>query len=181
MNRYENGIAAGYRDSDAASGSDGKKTNKENYQKYLGAEAVEGDRRPDEILKDGGLEYISSVVRAENVYDDIGQFLGQDLIFTFVPYSIEKNQNTYDTDGALVSAGEKITGWFACDFRLDQIDWEQVEENKAEENKEEENKGESRELSTSTAPDAFSICTAVSKMISEGRIPASRRSPSAAP
>lgn len=124
MSRYENGIAVGYRDSDTASGTDGKK-NKENYQKYLGAEAVEGDRRPDENLREGTQEYISSVVRAENVYDDHGMFLGQDLIFTFVPYSIEKNQNNYNTDGTLASAGEKITGWFACDFRLDQIDWEQ--------------------------------------------------------
>ena len=115
MNRYENGIAAGYRDSDTSSG---------NYQKYLGAEAVEGDRRPDEQPGNGAQEYISAVVRAENVYGDNGQYLGQDLIFTFVPYSIEKNRNTYDADQILVSAGEKITGWFACDFRLDQIDWE---------------------------------------------------------
>ena len=149
MNRYENGIAAGYRDSDAASGSDGKKTNKENYQKYLGAEAVEGDHRPDQVLKDGGREYISSVVRAENVYDDKGQFLGQDLIFTFVPYSIEKNQNTYDTDGTLVSAGEKITGWFACDFRLDQVDWEQNKNNQDNRNNDNAGKTENPEKTAS--------------------------------
>ena len=145
MNRYENGIAAGYRDSatasDASATSDTDEKDKEieNYQKYLGAEAVEGDRRPDEQLNDGAQEYISAVVRAENVYDDNGMFLGQDLIFTFVPYSIEKNRNNFNTEKKLVAAGEKITGWFACDFRLDQIDWELEEDNKEEDYKEEVN------------------------------------------
>ncbi len=130
MNRYENGIAAGYKD--FGTGSEENQTG-ELYQKYLGAEAVEGERRPDEQLKDGVQEYISAVVRAENVYDEEGiygekgAYLGQDLIFTFVPYSIEKNRNTYDTAKTIVSAGEELTGWFACDFRLDQIDWEQEE------------------------------------------------------
>lgn len=129
MDRYENGIAVGYRDYDAASDSDEREEEKENYQKYLGAEAVEGDRRPDGQLKDGAQEYISAVVRAENVYDDEGKYLGQDLIFTFVPYSVEKNRNTYAADKSLISAGEEITGWFACDFTLDQIDWETEEAN----------------------------------------------------
>ena len=131
INRYENGIAAGYRDSGTSSDSsakDKKDKRKENYTKYLGAEAIEGNRRPDEQLKGGAQEYISAVVRAENVYSDDGKYLGQNLIFTFVPYSIEKNQNTYDADKKLVSAGKKITGWFACDLRLDQIDWEQEED-----------------------------------------------------
>ena len=95
----------------------------EEARKYLGAEAVEGDRKPDEKLRDGTQEYISAVVRAENVYDEEDHYLGQDLIFTFVPYSIEKNQNTYDADGSQITAGEKIIGWFACDFTLSQIDW----------------------------------------------------------
>ena len=143
MNRYENGIAAGYRDYDAASDSDEKEEEKENYQRYLGAEAVEGERRPDELLKDGAREFISAVVRAENVYDDDGEYQGQDLIFTFVPYSIEKNQNTYDADQTLISAGEEITGWFACDFTLDQIDWEtENDSNKEDVNKEDVNKEE---------------------------------------
>ena len=128
MNRYENGIAAGYRDSGSSLEKDEKNKAKENYKKYLGAEAVEGDRRPDEQPEEGAQEFISAVVRAENVYDDKGHYLGQDLIFTFVPYSIEKNQDNYDADMSLISAGEEITGWFACDFRLDQIDWEQEEE-----------------------------------------------------
>ncbi len=135
MNQYENGIAAGYRDSRSSSGKDEQDKEKGNYKKYLdylGAEAVEGDRRPDELLKEGAQEFISAVVRAENVYDDKGNYLGQDLIFTFVPYSIEKNQDSYDADMTLISAGEEITGWFVCDFRLDQIDWEQDEDNREE-------------------------------------------------
>ena len=136
MNRYENGIAAGYRDSGSSSEKDEKNKAKENYKKYLGAEAVEGDRRPDEQPEEGEQEFISAVVRAENVYDDKGHYLGQDLIFTFVPYSIEKNQDNYDAHMTLISAGEEITGWFACDFRLDQIDWE-LEEVNEEDNKEE--------------------------------------------
>ena len=143
MNRYENGIAAGYRDSDAAAEKDENGKDKEdNYKKYLGAEAVEGDRRPDEKIEEGAQEYISAVVRAENVYDDKGKYMGQDLIFTFVPYSIEKNQDTYDADKTLISAGKKITGWFAYDLRLDQIEWESEEDNKEKENIEEDNKGE---------------------------------------
>ena len=110
INKYENGIAAGYAHSD------------ENYKKYLGAEAIEGDRKPDELLQDGAEEYISATVKAENVYKD-DKYLGQDLIFTFVPYTIEKNQKTYDAEKNLVSAGKKVTGWFACDFKMDQIDW----------------------------------------------------------
>ena len=144
INLYENGIAAGYRETGAAATEKVEKDQAEkNYKKYLGVEAVEGDRRPDEQLLDGAQEFISAVVRAENVYDEEGLFgekgayLGQDLIFTFAPYSVEKNQNTYDADKILISAGEKITGWFACDFRLDQIDWEQSGDNSddtAEEN-----------------------------------------------
>ena len=114
INKNENGITAGFSESDPE------------YRKYLGAEAVEGDRAPDELLQDGALEYISAVVRAENVYED-GSYLGQDLIFTFIPYTIEKNQTTYDAEQNPLSAGETVTGWFACDFNLDQIDWEEEE------------------------------------------------------
>ena len=52
-----------------------------------------------------------------------GEYLGQDLIFIFTPYTIEKNQTKYDLQGSPTAAGEKITGWFACDFNTDQIDW----------------------------------------------------------
>ena len=103
--------------------------NAANYQKYLGVEAIEGSRTPDQKLKEGEQEYISAIVKAENVFDDEGlygekgAFLGQDLIFIFTPYSIEKNQTTYNADGDSLSAGEKITGWFVCDFNMNQIDW----------------------------------------------------------
>ena len=80
INKSENGIAAAYSDSE------------EDYQKYLGMEAVEGARKPDEKLKDDAQEFISATVRAENIYDEEGKdgeegvCLGQDLIFTFAPY-----------------------------------------------------------------------------------------------
>lgn len=106
INKYQNGFAAEYDKSSAE------------YKKYLGAEAIEGSRRPDEQLKGGADEYISAVVRVEKTSDG-----GQELVFTFVPYSIEKNQDTFDADGKVISAGEKITGWFACDLALSQIDW----------------------------------------------------------
>jgi hypothetical protein len=110
INKNRNGISAEYDKSSAE------------YKQYLGAEAIEGSRRPDERRKGGAEEYISAVVRVEKTSDG-----GQELVFTFVPYSVEKNQNTYDTDGKIISAGEKITGWFACDFALSQIDWEEEE------------------------------------------------------
>ena len=116
------------------------------YQKYLGAEAVEGSRTPDQQASEDTTEYISAVVKAENIYENTlddngnyidadgnltdgpGRLLGQDLIFIFTPYSIEKNQTTYDKEGNPLTAGEKITGWFACDFNTDQIDWTEAEE-----------------------------------------------------
>ena len=121
INKNENGFYAGLMNSDAA----------DSAWQYLGAEAVEGDRTPDKLLRDDEQEYISAVVRAENVYEE-DVYLGQDLIFTFVPYTIEKNQNTYDAEQNLLSAGETVTGWFACDFKLDQIDWEVEEDETAD-------------------------------------------------
>ena len=115
INKNENGFAAGY-----------DKSSPE-YQYYLGAEAIEGIRKPDEQLTDGEVEYISAIVSVEKIYDDAGEYIGQDLIFTFIPYTIEKNQKTYDAEQNLLSAGEKITGWFACDFNLSQIDWVEEE------------------------------------------------------
>ena len=136
INQAVNGVAAAYVDQDTL-----QVTDADNYNKYLGAEAVEGSRTPDETLVEGTQEYISAVVKAENVFENTldkdgnyidangnntdgpGEYLGQDLIFVFTPYSIEKNQITYDKDGNPTAAGEKITGWFACDFNTDQIDW----------------------------------------------------------
>lgn len=106
INKNENGLALEYDKSSAE------------YKKYLGAEAIEGIRKPDEQLRDGAEEYISAVVRVKKTGDG-----SQELVFTFAPYSIEKNQNTYDGDGNLLSAGEKITGWFTCNLALNQIDW----------------------------------------------------------
>ena len=117
INKSENGITAAYDDSE------------EDYGKYLGAEAVEGSRKPDEQLQDDGKEFISATVKAENIYDEEGNdgeegaYLGQDLIFTFVPYTIEKNRNIYDAEQNIVSAGEELTGWFVCDLNTDQVEW----------------------------------------------------------
>ena len=68
INKKENGFAAGY------------EKFSEEYEKYLGAEAIEGIRRPDEQPQDGAEEYISAVVKAEETVDG-----GQELIFTFLP------------------------------------------------------------------------------------------------
>ena len=103
------------------------------YYASLGAEAVEGDREPDEdpdeylydLVKSGreGVEYISATVQIENVYsEENGEYQGQDLVFTFTPYSIEKNQHEYDKNGQPTKAGEKISGWIALDFNMSQVD-----------------------------------------------------------
>lgn len=116
INKNKNGFYNDIKDSD------------ENADKYLGAEAIEGDRRPDEELNDGAQEYISAIVRVKE-----SSHGSQDLIFTFVPYTVEKNQTVYDADKNPVSTGEKITGWFACDFTMDQIDWAEEERKKTAE------------------------------------------------
>ncbi|MDO5138307.1 MAG: fibro-slime domain-containing protein, partial [Oscillospiraceae bacterium] len=107
----------------------------------------EGTRRPDEAVEDylaeqawkagedaaDAAEYISAVVRVENVYDVDGlygekdAYLGQDLIFTFAPYSIEKNQHEYDSTGKPTKAGEEIKGWFTFDLNMGQVDFEEPE------------------------------------------------------
>ena len=124
INKTENGVAGQFVNYDTLEIMDSDK-----YDLYLGAEAIEGKRTPDQTLSDGAKEYISAVVKAENVYDEEGlygkkgAYLGQDLIFIFTPYTIEKNQNTYDSEGNPTAAGEKVTGWFAFDFNMDQVDW----------------------------------------------------------
>ena len=136
INQHENGISASYIDYDTLEILDS-----DNYHKYLGAEAIDGTRTPDQTLVEGTQEYISAVVKAENVYENTldadgnyvtpdgaaadgpGAYLGQDLIFIFTPYSIEKNQITYDSKGNPTAAGEKVSGWFACDFNLEQVDF----------------------------------------------------------
>ena len=115
------------------------------YLKYLGAESIEGTRTPDQDLIEGTQEYISAAVKAENIYEntldengnyvapdgsiasDQGACIGQDLIFIFSPYTIEKNQITYDKKGKPVTKGEAVRGWFAMDFNMEQIDWAEKE------------------------------------------------------
>lgn len=138
INENVNGIAAGFVEPGTGLVHD---EDYDNYRKYLGAEAVEGTRTPDRIPVEGTQEYISAIVKAENVFEntldengkyidangniasDRGEYLGQDLIFIFTPYTIEKNQTKYDLQGSPTAAGERVTGWFACDFNTDQIDW----------------------------------------------------------
>ena len=104
-----------------------------------GAQALEGTRTPDEAPTDP--EGVSAWVTFENVYEDIDDdtyedieakspsLLEQDVVLTFDEYSIEKNRKTYDNDGALISDGEKINGFFSIDVTADQIQFEQHDEN----------------------------------------------------
>ena len=128
INENVNGIAGQYVDLDNLEILD-----TDMYYASLGAEAVEGDREPDEdpdeylydLVKSGreGVEYISATVQIENVYsEENGEYQGQDLVFTFTPYSIEKNQHEYDKNGQPTKAGEKISGWIALDFNMSQVD-----------------------------------------------------------
>ena len=132
INAVENGIAAQYIDYNTLTLID-----PDNYHRYLGAEVIEGTRKPDQDLNeylkehtaDGGeaQEFISATVRVENVYGtesssgDGDSLLCQNLIFTFSPYTIEKNQHTYDASGQPTRAGEKVRGWFTLDFNLAQV------------------------------------------------------------
>lgn len=114
INKYENGIAA-------------SKSGRE-HDKYLGAEAIEGSRTPNEKAGD---EYISATVKAEKVYKD-GEYVGQDLIFTFIPYTVEKNQISYDEAGKLTSEGRNVKGFFTFDLTTAQIDFEKTEKETVE-------------------------------------------------
>ena len=110
INKYENGIAA------SKYGSE--------HDKYLGAEAIEGGRTPDEKAGD---EYISATVKVEKTNDG-----GQDLIFTFIPYTVEKNQISYDEAGKLASEGRNVKGFFTFDLTTAQIDFEKTEKETVE-------------------------------------------------
>lgn len=125
LNTTVNGIAAQYVDYDKLEILD-----VEAYNKYLGIEAVEGTRRPSDDIreyleKNDQQEYISATVKAENVFNEIsGELEGQDLIFTFAPYTVMKNRHEYDAEGKPVKAGEKVRGWVCLDLTTDQVDWE---------------------------------------------------------
>ena len=105
INKYENGIAA------SKSGSE--------HDKYLGAEAIEGSRTPDEKAGD---EYISATVKVEKTNNG-----RQELVFTFIPYTVEKNQISYDEAGKLASEGRNVKGFFTFDLTTAQIDFEKTE------------------------------------------------------
>ncbi len=102
INKYENGIAA------SKSGSE--------RDKYLGAEAIEGSRTPDEKADD---EYISATVKLKKTDND-----RQELVFTFIPYTVEKNQISYDEKGEVKSKGKEVRGFFTFDLKPSQIDFD---------------------------------------------------------
>ena len=110
INKYENGIAA------SRSGSE--------HDKYLGAEAIEGGRTPDEKAGD---EYISATVKVQETGDG-----RQELVFTFIPYTVEKNQISYDATGKLTSEGRNVKGFFTFDLTTSQIDFEKTEKETVE-------------------------------------------------
>lgn len=136
INKAENGISRQYDD-------------KDKHDEALGAEAIEGTRRPDQDIDDylekNGQEYISATVKAENVFnDETGEYEGQDLIFTFAPYTVEKNQDIYDAAGEKTKSGEKVHGWFTFDLTTDQVEWGEptitrTETGEADEKTEDEN------------------------------------------
>ena len=143
INATVNGIAAQYMSLDTLEITDPDK-----YNHYLGVEAVEGTRTPADTLdgyyKDhpelGDQEFINAVVKAENAVDEItGEVTGQDLVFTFTPYTIQKNQHEYDAEGQPLKAGETIDGWFSCDFQVSQVDWEKTQLDETIEADDEEN------------------------------------------
>ena len=138
INQMENGLSGLYLDYDTL-----QITDTEKHSAYLGAEAVDGFRTPDQTIEDylsdnndtgdgeqTAQEIISAVVKADQVYDEDGvygkkgAYLGTDLVFTFSPYTILKNRNEYDSEGTPVKAGESVSGWFALDFNMDQVDWD---------------------------------------------------------
>ena len=67
---------------------------------HLGAEAIEGRRTPDQAMDKDAQEFISATVKAAEIYDEDGNLLYQELVFYFLPYTIEKNRTVYATSGA---------------------------------------------------------------------------------
>ena len=119
INKCENGISSQYVDYSKL-----EITDIERHAAYLGLESVEGTRTPDEELKEDSQEFISATVKAEKVYDEDDKYEGTDLIFTFSPYTVEKNAHAYDKEGQPTKAGEKVSGWLMLDFNLGQVDFE---------------------------------------------------------
>ena len=126
INECENGISSQYIEYDSL-----EITDVERHTAYLGLESVEGTRRPGEEPEEDDQEYISATVKAEKIYDEeTGEYEGTDLIFTFSPYTVEKNAHAYDKKGQPTRAGEEVTGWLTLDFNMGQIDW--AEDNTSE-------------------------------------------------
>lgn len=133
INGFENGISGQYMNYEALEITDPGR-----HTAYIGAEAVEGRRRPGQTVEDylAGLdknedgtdpqELISAVVRTEDVCDAEGSYIGTDLVFTFSTYTVDRNQHEYDKDGNQTKAGEKVCGWFCFDLNTSQIDWATV-------------------------------------------------------
>lgn len=133
INGFENGISGQYMNYDALEITDPGR-----HTAYIGAEAVEGRRRPGQTVEDylAGLdknedgtdpqELISAVVRTEDVCDAEGSYICTDLVFTFSTYTVDRNQHEYDKDGNQTKAGEKVCGWFCFDLNTSQIDWATV-------------------------------------------------------
>ena len=120
---------------------EGTRTPDQDVDEYLAGNSTSvGDAR----------EYISAIVKVENIYetDDTderyegatadyengdhadngedgseGTWLGQDLIFTFTPYTVEKNQHKYDSSGQQTRTGEDVDGWLTLDFNMSQVKW----------------------------------------------------------
>lgn len=129
INSTVNGIAGQYMSMDTLEILD-----PDMYNASLGIEAVEGTRTPDQDIQDylndlekagrEASEYINATVRVENVFnEDSGDYEGQDLVFTFTPYSILKNRHEYDKDGQPTKAGEELRGWVSLDLTTDEIEW----------------------------------------------------------
>ena len=129
INTSVNGIAAQYVSYDTLEILD-----QEMYGKYLGIESVEGTRMPSDDLNEyladnSGQEFISATVKVENVFDeDTGLLKAQNLVFTFAPYTIQKNQHQYDSDGKPTKAGEEVNGWLTIDINTEQIDWKKADD-----------------------------------------------------
>ena len=129
INTSVNGIAAQYVSYDTLEILD-----QEMYGKYLGIESVEGTRMPSDDLNEyladnSGQEFISATVKVENVFDeDTGLLKAQNLVFTFAPYTIQKNQHQYDSEGKPTKAGEEVNGWLTIDINTEQIDWKKADD-----------------------------------------------------
>ena len=85
----------------------------------LGAEAIEGTRKPDEARK--GREAVSATVKVQNVRKDPNLPEGQYIVFTFTSDTVRKNRRVLDDAGNLLAEGGEVRGFFTVDYRMDEI------------------------------------------------------------